>query len=349
MAPSALTTVWLALAAGHCAVRGALVPGAGARPAPTFNAARVRHVAPALDAGAEVPSPKLIPAAVADAAGWAQLSPHAAAAATANTELPSSLQWRLHRATWYLSDMGGESSLAIRRAAQIATQAHAGQKRKSGEDFIIHPVETACILADLKMDVHTIVAGLLHDTVEDTELSLDDVRDMFGGSVATIVQGDSKVCKLYRELDAMPAAERMLINQREMLIAMSADWRIVVVKLADRLHNMRTLQHMPRHKQVRIARETVEIFVPLARRLGIVELERELLQCCVHYLFPAELKGVFGFELLGHWLRLQFWGVLDRKLRSDEVLHEFEVDSKLLSHRDRWVQHTNYWAVAFAE
>lgn len=147
----------------------------------------------------------------------------------------------------------------------------------------------------------------------------------------------------------MPAAERNRINQREMLLAMSSDWRIVVVKLADRLHNMKTLQHMPRHKQVRIARETVEIFVPLARRLGISELERELLHCSVHYLFPQELRGVFGFELLGHWLRLQFWGGLDRKLRSDEVLHEYNVDSKLLSHRDRWVQHTNYWAVAFAK
>jgi len=284
-----------------------------------------------------------------DAAGWLQLSPIVAAAAAAHTELPSNLQWRLHRATWYLRGVGGEQSLAISRAAQIATHAHLGQKRKSGEDFILHPVETACILADLKMDVHTIVAGLLHDTVEDTELSVSDVRDMFGSSVATIVQGDSKVCKLYEELEAMPAAERNRLNQREMLIAMSSDWRIVVVKLADRLHNMRTLQHMPRHKQVRIARETVEIFVPLARRLGIDELERELLNWSVHYLFPQELKGVFGLELLGHWLRLQFWGVLDRKLRSDEVLHEFNVDSKLLSHRDRWVQHTNYWAVAFAE
>merc|ERR1711988_827317 len=187
-----------------------------------------------------------------------------------------------------------------------------------------------------------------HDTVEDTDLSLDDVRVMFGSSVATIVQGDSKACKLYDELLAMPAAERNRINQREMLIAMSADWRIVVVKLADRLHNMQTLEHMPRHKQVRIARETVEIFVPLARRLGMSELERELLHCSVSYLFPQELKGVFGFELLGHWLRLQFWGVLDRKLRSDEVLHEYNVESKLLSHRDRWVQHSNYWAVAFA-
>merc|ERR1711988_1689112 len=186
-----------------------------------------------------------------------------------------------------------------------------------------------------------------HDTVEDTDLSLDDVRVMFGSSVATIVQGESKVSKLYDEVEAMTVAERNHINQREMLIAMSSDWRIVVVKLADRLHNMQTLEHMPRHKQVRIARETVEIFVPLARRLGMSELERELLHCSVSYLFPQELRGVFGFELLGHWLRLQFWGVLDRKLRSDQDLRDFSVDSKLRSHRDRWVEHTNYWAVAF--
>ena len=134
-----------------------------------------------------------------------------------------------------------------------------------------------------------------------------------------------------------------------MLLAMSEDWRVVMVKLADRLHNMRTLEHMSRSKQVRIARETVQIFVPLARRVGVGEIERELLHWSIEYLFPQELKGLFGLELLGHWARLQFWGVLDDVLKRDQVLYEFDVDSKLLGHRQRWVQHTNHWAVVFAE
>lgn len=340
------STLVLALVAGRLdGAQGALLSGQFSRPAGLTAAAASSAVTVQSGSCAGVaPQSDPIPAASADAASWAGLSPFAAAAV--DTRLADELQWCLHRATWYLRD---QDTVAINRAAQIATMAHEGQKRKSGEDFIVHPVETACILADLKMDAHTIVAGLLHDTVEDTDLSLDDVRVMFGSSVATIVQGESKVSKLYDEVEAMTVAERNHINQREMLIAMSSDWRIVVVKLADRLHNMQTLEHMPRHKQVRIARETVEIFVPLARRLGMSELERELLHCSVSYLFPQELRGVFGFELLGHWLRLQFWGVLDRKLRSDQDLRDFSVDSKLRSHRDRWVEHTNYWAVAFAE
>merc|ERR1719197_337998 len=101
-----------------------------------------------------------------------------------------------------------------------------------------------------------------------------------------IVRGDSKMSKLCGEAAALPADERKELNHRNMLLAMGDDWRVVVVKLADRQHNMRTLEHMPRHKQVRIARETVEIFVPLARRLGIYELERELLHRSIEYLFP---------------------------------------------------------------
>ena len=131
-----------------------------------------------------------------------------------------------------------------------------------------------------------------------------------------------------------------------MLLAMGADWRVVVVKLADRLHNMRTLEFMPRHKQVRIARETIEIFVPLARRLGIDALEYELLHHSVSYLFPEELLGLFGLELLGHWARLRCWGVLDDFLLRDQVLSELDVKKQLSSHRKRWVQHANYWGVA---
>lgn len=288
----------------------------------------------------------MAPASLADDSAWKALHPIASESVGVN--LPGTLLWRLRHATWYL-EQDAAAARAIQRAAEVACVAHEGQKRKSGDDFILHPVETAIILADLKMDVDTIVAGLLHDTVEDTDLTLQDLTLLFGESVSAIVQGDTKVSKLNAEWGALPADERAALNHRSMLLAMSEDWRVVMVKLADRLHNMRTLEHMSRSKQVRIARETVQIFVPLARRVGVGEIERELLHWSIEYLFPQELKGLFGLELLGHWARLQFWGVLDDVLKRDQVLYEFDVDSKLLGHRQRWVQHTNHWAVVFAE
>ena len=181
------------------------------------------------------------------------------------------------------------------------------------------------------------------------ELTLDDISFHFGPEVMEIVRGDSKMSKLCGEAAALPADERKELNHRNMLLAMGDDWRIVVVKLADRLHNMRTLEHMPRHKQVAIARETLQIFVPLARRLGIETLERELTDISVEYIFPEELKGVFGLELLGHWARIRFWGALDGLLLRDTVLSELDVDSKLDDHRERWAEHADYWAVAFSK
>lgn len=286
------------------------------------------------------------PAATSSSADWARYISSTDACAASSSALDGRDELRsFHRSAWYLQD----HSLVLRRAVQVASAAHEGQCRKNGEPFIIHPVETAKILADLKMDLDTIVAGLLHDTVEDTPLTLLQVEDLFGSSVANIVKGDSKVSKLDEQAAALAPEARRELNHRNMLLAMGADWRVVVVKLADRLHNMRTLEFMPRHKQVRIARETIEIFVPLARRLGIDALEYELLQHSVSYLFPEELLGLFGLELLGHWARLQCWGVLDEFLLRDQVLSELDVKTQLSSHRERWVQHVNYWGVALAE
>lgn len=281
--------------------------------------------------------------------------------------------------------------MVIQRAVQVASLAHDGQARKNGEPFIIHPVETACILAELRMDLDTIVAGLLHDTVEDTELTLADVDTLFGprcaapfvrtanrargtrsgfgvtrcasthdaqapppplSSVAAIVKGDSKQSKICLNAAALDKEAQRSLNHRCMLMAMGEDWRIVVVKLADRLHNMRTLQHMPRHKQVRIARETIQIFVPLARKLGVETLERELLHLAVQYLFPKELKGLFGFQLLGHWARLQCWGFgqsLDDLIGRDQELSELDLHVKLNGHRQRWLRHVDQWAIATSE
>ena len=252
----------------------------------------------------------------------------------------------LDDATRYLPE---EERRAVDSALDYAARAHEGQRRKSGEAYVTHPIAVAVLLAEQRMDVDTIVAGLLHDTVEDTELTLDDISFHFGPEVMEIVRGDSKMSKLCGEAAALPADERKELNHRNMLLAMGDDWRIVVVKLADRLHNMRTLEHMPRHKQVAIARETLQIFVPLARRLGIETLERELTDISVEYIFPEELKGVFGLELLGHWARIRFWGALDGLLLRDTVLSELDVDSKLDDHRERWAEHADYWAVAFSK
>lgn len=312
-------------------------------PRVAFEAAMQTYAAAAQGAAAQALSVAASPAAESPDCDWQRM---VCVAGDSGEELiPPALLRQLHHSTWYLQ----EHALVIQRAVQTAALAHAGQTRKNGDAFITHPIETAIILAGLKMDVDTIVAGVLHDTVEDTSLTLRDIEEMFGPSVASIVRGDSKVTKLDEASALLPAEARRELDRRNMLLAMGAYWRVVVVKLADRLHNMRTLQHMPRHKQVRIARETIEIFVPLAHRLGIDSLEYQLLNHSVHYLFPQELLGLFGLELFGHWARLQCWGVLDDFLLHDQVLSELDVKQQLSSHRERWSQHVDYWGVAFAK
>jgi len=160
----------------------------------------------------------------------------------------------------------------LKAAYNFAEKAHAGQKRISGEPFINHPVAVVTILADLDMDMDTLVAGLLHDTVEDTGVTLQDLAEKFGPEVAQLVDGVTKLSRLeYRSKE-----ERQVENLRKMFLAMARDIRVVLIKLADRLHNMRTLQHHQKYKQREIALETLEIFAPLAHRLGIYRLKWEL-------------------------------------------------------------------------
>jgi (p)ppGpp synthase/HD superfamily hydrolase len=186
--------------------------------------------------------------------------------------------------TW--SATGADAARSLRLALEVAFVAHLGQRRKSGEAFVIHPVQVSSILAQLRMDLASLLSGLLHDTVEDTPLTFDEVQALFGAEVRTIVEGETKVSKLPKvvraQLDGssgvMNKHDEQAENLRSMFIAMADDWRIVVVKLADRLHNMRTLEHMKPHKQVAISRETLEIFTPLvgARRpFLLVPLPRE--------------------------------------------------------------------------
>ena len=165
-------------------------------------------------------------------------------------------------------------------ALAFAAEAHDGQRRRSGEAFIVHPIEVAIILAGWRMDADAIVAGLLHDTVEDTDVTVEQIEGRFGAAAASIVAGVTDGA-------AVPASQ----SQRELLLAISRDWRVALLKLADRTHNMRTLVHMPAAKQAAKSRETLDLFVPLARRLGVEEIERELDQLCVSYLGEERPDG----------------------------------------------------------
>ncbi len=170
----------------------------------------------------------------------------------------------------------------LREAFEYSCEMHEGQSRKSGEPYVSHPVEVISIIADLHLDVASLVAGLLHDTVEDCETTVDELREMFGEDVAFLVDGVTKLSKFQFNTREEQQAESI----RKMIIAMSRDLRVILVKLADRLHNMRTLKHMPRHKQERIARETMDIYAPLAHRLGINWIKNEMEDLCFRYLYP---------------------------------------------------------------
>ncbi|MFN8792105.1 MAG: RelA/SpoT family protein [Bdellovibrionales bacterium] len=170
----------------------------------------------------------------------------------------------------------------IRRAYRFSEKHHEGQFRRSGEAYISHPLSVAGILADLRLDVETIITGLMHDTVEDTHATLEDVKREFGDSVAALVDGVTKISQMkFRN-----SVEKQGENIRKMIVAMGKDVRVVLVKLADRLHNMRTLHHMPYEKQSRIALETLEIYAPLAGRMGINTLKIELEDLCFRYYRP---------------------------------------------------------------
>ncbi len=171
----------------------------------------------------------------------------------------------------------------IEKAYDVASKAHKDQKRKSGEPYIIHPLCVSIILADLELDKETIAAGMLHDVVEDTILTYDEIKNMFGEDVAELVDGVTKLTKISWSADKL---DMQAENLRKMFLAMAKDIRVILIKLADRLHNMRTLQYMTPEKQREKAKETMEIYSPIAQRLGISKIKVELDDLSLKYLEP---------------------------------------------------------------
>src|SRR6516165_5794212 len=183
----------------------------------------------------------------------------------------------------------GDNLDLIRRAYIFSAKEHKGQLRASGEPYLTHPLEVANLLAEMKMDAVTVSVGLLHDVVEDTLVSLEDVEKIFGKEVAHIVDGVTKISQIKFTSNEAKQAE----NFRKMLLAMTDDIRVIMVKFADRLHNMRTLAYLPAVRREAIARETLEIYAPLANRLGMGKIRGELEDLAFSYLDPKayqELK-----------------------------------------------------------
>ncbi len=173
------------------------------------------------------------------------------------------------------------------RAFHFASEAHKGQKRRTGEDYIYHALATAYTLAQMKMDLNTVAAGLLHDVPEDTDFSFDDIKNNFGNEIYTLVKGVTKLGTFkYRGL------ERYAENLRKMFLAMSKDLRVIIIKLADRLHNMRTLKGVRKEKRLRIAQETLEIYAPIANRLGMFRMKSQLEDLAFPYVYPKEYDWV---------------------------------------------------------
>ena len=182
----------------------------------------------------------------------------------------------------------------VKRAYVYATRAHRGQTRKSGDPYIMHPLEVALLVAQLNLDAPSVCAGLLHDTVEDTEATVEDVRYQFGQEVAGLVESLTKLNKI----NFQNQEEAQAANFRKMLISMSRDLRVILIKLSDRLHNMRTLGNLPLEKRQRISRETIDIYAPLASRLGLYGIKVEMEDLCFKHLFPEEYQQIA--EMIQH-------------------------------------------------
>jgi len=210
----------------------------------------------------------------------------------------------------------------IREAYVFAVAAHGEQKRKSGELYIQHPLNTAFILAQIKADLPTIMAGLLHDVPEDTTKTLEDIKNIFGEEVAKLVEGITKLSKIrYRGI------KRYRESLRKMFLAMAEDLRVILIKFADRLHNLRTLEALPKEKQKRIAQETLEIYAPIAGLLGIWSLRWQMEDICFKYLQPEDYRKLeYKYEIerkaeLNQYIE-KIKQIVNKKLNEEKINHE---------------------------
>src|SRR6478736_6243696 len=176
----------------------------------------------------------------------------------------------------------------LRKADVFSAYEHKGQVRRSGEPYLVHPLEVADLLADMRLDVVAIAAGLLHDIVEDTQTPIERIKELFGPDVAHVVEGVTKL----GAIQFSSSEERQAENFRKMLLAMVDDIRVILVKLADRLHNMRTLHHLPEERRIKIAQETRDIYAPIANRLGMSKVKNELEELSFRYLEPQAYEAL---------------------------------------------------------
>ncbi len=227
-----------------------------------------------------------------------------------------------------------DKMLELEHAIDFASEAHEGQKRKSGEPYIIHPLAVADTLIEWGMDIDTVLAGILHDTVEDTDTELKDIENLFGGDVAFLVDGVTKVSQAragMRNLESY--LPQTTDNLSKLLIAVGQDVRVIIIKLADRLHNLSTLQHMPPEKQLKIARESLEVFAPIADRLGMGRVRMQIEEFAYSYLEPKEFRRLQNTmrKRLGKSTRKL--GLVRRQVETELAKHhiEFEINGRVKS------------------
>ena len=213
----------------------------------------------------------------------------------------------------------------VRKAYEYSQKQHSGQQRASGEPYLVHPLEVALVLAEMKMDAVAVAAGLLHDSVEDTSVTIVDIRKEFGEQVAHIVEGVTKIS----QIDFSTREEQQAENLRKMMLAMVDDIRVVLIKLADRLHNMRTLEHLPPERQQKIARETLDIYGPIAHRLGMGKIRGELEDLGFRYLDPIGYRQVHDAVEARRKKGEQFLGSVGHLLR--DKLKEAGITAKVES------------------